>query len=102
MGESLAVNLTILWVKSWEPELKLQTPKSKTSPQFSTCRNCEHRVTDVPGVLKMKYTIDGSTKNFSKSLTQNMIAEKTSFRCAHSAVKMITLTLTIRPKQKFS
>ena len=30
-----------------------------------------------------------------------MIAWKTGFGCAHSAVKMIRVTLTIRPKQKF-
>ena len=32
-------------MKSWEPQLKLQTPKCKTNTQFSTCRNCEHCVT---------------------------------------------------------
>ena len=45
MGASLAVILTNLWMKSWEPQLKLQTPKCKTNTQSSTCRNCEHRVT---------------------------------------------------------
>ena len=42
---SLVVILANLWVKSWEPQLKLQTPKCKTNTQSSTCRNCEHRVT---------------------------------------------------------
>ena len=45
MGASLAVILANLWMKSWEPQLKLQTPKCKTNTQSSTCRNCEHRVT---------------------------------------------------------
>ena len=31
MGESLAVILTSLWMKSWEPQLILQTPKCKTN-----------------------------------------------------------------------
>ena len=45
MGASLAVILANLWMKLWEPQLKLQTPKCKTNTQSSTCRNCEHRVT---------------------------------------------------------
>ena len=45
MGVSLAVILANVWMKSWEPQLKLQTPKCKTNRQSSTCRNCEHRVT---------------------------------------------------------
>ena len=45
LGATLAVTLANLCVKSWEPQLKLQTPKCKTNTQFSTCRNCEHRVT---------------------------------------------------------
>ena len=45
MGASLAVILAKLWMKSWEPQLKLQTPKCKTNTQSSTCCNCEHRVT---------------------------------------------------------
>ena len=45
MGASLAVVLANLWMKSWEPQLKLQTPNCKTSTQSRTCRNCEHRVT---------------------------------------------------------
>ena len=45
LGASLVVILANLWLKSWEPQLKLQTPKIKTNPQSSTCRNCEHRVT---------------------------------------------------------
>ena len=43
MAASLAVILTKLWMKSWEPQLKLQTPQCKTNTQFSS--NCEHRVT---------------------------------------------------------
>ena len=43
MGASLAVILANLWMKSWEPQLNLQTPKCKTNTQSSTCRNCEHR-----------------------------------------------------------
>ena len=42
---SLAVILANLWMKLWEPHLKLQTPECKTNTQFSTCRNCQHRVT---------------------------------------------------------
>ena len=45
MGASLAVILENLWMKSWEPHLKLQTPKCKTNTQSRTCRNCKHRVT---------------------------------------------------------
>ena len=45
MGASLAVVLANLWMKSWEPQLKLQTPNCKTSTQSRTYRNCEHRVT---------------------------------------------------------
>ena len=45
MGASLAVILANLWMKSWEPQLKLPTPKCKTNKQSSTCRSCEHRVT---------------------------------------------------------
>ena len=45
MGASLAVILAKLWTKSWETQLKLQTPKGKTNTQTSTCRNCEHHVT---------------------------------------------------------
>ena len=45
MDASLAVILANLWMKSWEPQLKLQTPKCKTNTQYSTCRNCEHRST---------------------------------------------------------
>ena len=48
----------------------------------------------------MKFAKHGSTQNVSKSVTQNMISWKTNFECAHSAVKMIKLTLTIRPKKK--
>ena len=44
MGASLAVILVNLRMKSLEPQLKLQTPKCKTNTQFSTCRNCKHRV----------------------------------------------------------
>ena len=32
-------------MKSWEPQLKLQTPKCKANTQSNTCHNCEHRVT---------------------------------------------------------
>ena len=46
MDVSLAVILANLWMKSWGPQLKLQTPKCKTNTQSSTCRNCEHRVTE--------------------------------------------------------
>ena len=42
MGASLAVILGYIWTKSGEPQLKLQTPKYKTSTKFS---NCEHLVT---------------------------------------------------------
>ena len=42
---SLAVISGNLWMKLWEPHLKLQTPKCKTNTQISTCRNCQHRVT---------------------------------------------------------
>ena len=101
MGASLAVILANLWMKSREPQLNLQTPKCKTYKQFSTCRNCKHRVTARSRVLSVKFAIDGSTQNVSKSVTRNMIAWKTSFGCAHSTVKLIRLTLTIRPKQKF-
>ena len=45
MGASLAVILANLWMKSWEQQLKLQTPKCKTNTKSTTCRNCEHRVT---------------------------------------------------------
>ena len=45
MGASFAVILANLWMKSQEPQLKLQTPKCKTKTQSSTCRNCEHHVT---------------------------------------------------------
>ena len=45
MGASLALILANLWMKSWEPQLKLQTPNIKTNTHSSTCRNCEHRVT---------------------------------------------------------
>ena len=44
MGASLPVILANLWMKCWEPQLKLQTPKCKTNTQSSTCRNCKHRV----------------------------------------------------------
>ena len=105
MGASLAVILANLWMKSWEPQLKLQTPNIKTNTHSSTCRNCEHRVLStfehVPGVLSVKFVIDGSTQNVSKSLTQNMIALKTNSGCAHSVVKITRLTLTIRLKLKF-
>ena len=45
MGASLAVILANVWMKSWEPQVKLQTPKCKNNTQSSTCGNCEHRVT---------------------------------------------------------
>ena len=45
MGPSLAVILANLWIKPWQPQLKLRTPKCKTNTQPSTWRNCEHRVT---------------------------------------------------------
>ena len=45
MGSSLAVILGKLWTKTWEPQLKLQKLKCKANTQFSTCRNCKHRVT---------------------------------------------------------
>ena len=45
MGASLAVILVNFWIQPWEPQLKLQTPNCKTNSQFSTCRNCEHRLT---------------------------------------------------------
>ena len=45
MGASLAGILANLWMKLWEPQLKLQTPKRKRNTQFSTCCNCEHLVT---------------------------------------------------------
>ena len=45
MVASLAVILANLWMKWWEPQLKLQTPKCNTNTQSSTGRNCEHRVT---------------------------------------------------------
>ena len=45
MGASLAVILANLWLKSREPQLKLQTSKYKTNTQPSICRSCEHRVT---------------------------------------------------------
>ena len=45
MGASLAVILANLWMKSWEPQLKLQTSICKTNTQSSTCCNCGHRVT---------------------------------------------------------
>ena len=46
---------------------------------------------NAPRLLSVKFAIDGSTRNVSKSVTQNMIAWKISFGCAHSAVKMIRL-----------
>ena len=82
MGASLAVILANFWMKLLEPQLKLQTPKCKTNTQSSTCRYCKHRVTERPGVLSVKFIIDGSTQNVSKSVTQNMIAWKTSSGCA--------------------
>ena len=39
MGASLAVILTNIWMKLWEPQLKLQTAKCKTNTQSSICRN---------------------------------------------------------------
>ena len=45
MGASLAVILANLWMKSWEPQLKLHTPNIKTNTHSSNCRNCEQRVT---------------------------------------------------------
>ena len=55
----------------------------------------------VPGVLnECEIAIGGSKQNVVASVTQNKIARKTSYGCAHSAVKMLRLTLTIRPKQK--
>ena len=45
MGASLLVIFAKLWIKSWEPQLKLPTPKCKTNTQSSTCRNCERRLT---------------------------------------------------------
>ena len=49
----------------------------------------------------MKFAIDGSMPNVIKSVLQNMIAWKTSNGCAHFAVKLIRLTMNIRPKTKF-
>ena len=49
MIASFAVMLANLWLKSWEPQFKLQTPKCKTNAQLSACRNCEHRVTACSG-----------------------------------------------------
>ena len=92
MGASLAVVSANLWMKSWEPQLKLQTSNRKTNTQSNTCRNCEHRVTARSRGVECKVC---------KSVTQNMIAWKTSSGGAHSFVKMIRLTLTIRPKLKF-
>ena len=51
-------------------------------------------------VLSVKCVIDGSTQNFSKSVTQNKITWKASSGCADSVVEMIRLTLTIRPETK--
>ena len=45
MGASLAVIFANLWMKSWEPLLKLHTPKCKTNTQPGFCRNCEHTET---------------------------------------------------------
>ena len=85
MGASLEVILANLWMKSPEPQSKLQTPKGKTKAQMTTCRNCEHHVTArCKGV---EFVLNGSMQNFSESVTQNMIAWKTSSRCAHTAVK---------------
>ena len=43
---SLAVILANHWMKSWEPQPKLQAPKCKTITQSSICPNYEHRVTE--------------------------------------------------------
>ena len=101
MGASLAVILANIWKKSWEPQLKLHTLKCKTKTQFSTCRNCEHRVTAHSSGVECEFSIVDSTQKVSKKVRQNMIAWKTKFGCAHSTVKMIRLTLTIHPQQKF-
>ena len=45
LGASLRVILATLWMKFWEPKLKLQARKCKTNAKGSTCRECEHRVT---------------------------------------------------------
>ena len=54
VSASLAVILAKLWNKSWEPQLKLQTPKCKTNTKFSTCRNSEHRKTARSSVVECK------------------------------------------------
>ena len=40
MGASLTVILANLWMKSWKPQMKLQTPKCKINTQSGNCRNC--------------------------------------------------------------
>ena len=44
MGASLAVILANLWMKSFEPQLKLQTPKCKTNTQSSHSRSVDCEV----------------------------------------------------------
>ena len=40
-GLAMVASLANFLMKSWEPQLKLQTPKCKTNTQSSTCRNCD-------------------------------------------------------------
>ena len=47
MVASLAVFSANFWMKSWEPHLKLQTAKCNINAQWSTLRNCKHRVTEL-------------------------------------------------------
>ena len=102
MGAPLAVILDNLWMKSWEPQLKLRTFKCKTNAQWSTCRNCEHRVTACSRGVECEICDRWFHAKCQRiSNTENDSMENQFWMC-FSALKMIRLTFTIRPKLSFS
>ena len=89
MGASLEVILANLWMKTSEPQLKLETPKCKTNTQSSTCHNCEHLVTARARVVECEVC----NRRFHAKCQQISNTEYDSMenQCggAHSVKKMI-------------
>ena len=97
----MVASLAAIFANLWDPQLKQQTPKCKTNAQMSTCRKCEHSVRALSMGIECEICNRGFHENVSESVTQKLIAWKTSSDRVHSAVKMIWLTLIISPKPKF-